>query len=197
MAEDTVQIDAGALPCQPDRRKFRQDTDWAGLWFDIMEKEELLFSSKLACPECGFSIDELAPRMFSFNSPFGACPECDGLGAKMIVDPDLLVPDTTRTIDSGAFEAWAGSTSNYYPQFLNAVCLHYGIPTDVPVSTLTTEQMKKLMFGTGGERVKFQARLRLQQVICNVYTRNVWERVEHYHSTCYELAGNPYGEPKE
>ena len=59
---------------------------------DIMDKEELLFSSNLACPECGFSVEELAPRMFSFNSPFGACPDCDGLGAKMIVDPDLLVP---------------------------------------------------------------------------------------------------------
>jgi len=123
---------------------------------DVMEKEELLFSSKLACPECGFSIDELAPRMFSFNSPFGACPECDGLGAKMIVDPDLLVPDTSRTIEDGAFEAWAGSTSNYYPQFLHAVCTHYAIPTNVPVRDLTTEQMKKLLFGTGGERVKFR-----------------------------------------
>jgi len=123
---------------------------------DVMEKEELLFSSKLACPECGFSIDELAPRMFSFNSPFGACPECDGLGAKMIVDPDLLVPDTSRTIEDGAFEAWAGSTSNYYPQFLNSVCKHYAIPTNVPVRDLTTEQMKKLLFGTGGERVKFR-----------------------------------------
>ncbi len=123
---------------------------------DVMEKEELLFSSKLACPECGFSIDELAPRMFSFNSPFGACPECDGLGAKMIVDPDLLVPDTSRSIEDGAFEAWAGSTSNYYPQFLSAVCAHYGIPKDVPVADLTTDQMKKLLFGTGGERVKFR-----------------------------------------
>ena len=81
-----------------------------------------MFSSKLACPVCGFSIDELAPRMFSFNSPYGACPECDGLGAKMIVDPDLLVPNTNKSIEEGAFEAWAGSTSNYYPQFLDAVC---------------------------------------------------------------------------
>ncbi|MFB9329849.1 excinuclease ABC subunit UvrA [Paenibacillus aurantiacus] len=123
---------------------------------DVMEKEELMFSSNLACPECGFSIDELAPRMFSFNSPFGACPDCDGLGAKMIVDPDLLVPDTSRTIEEGAFEAWAGSTSNYYPQFLEAVCVHFGIPRDVPVGELTSEQMKKLMYGTGGERVRFR-----------------------------------------
>ncbi|PWW08295.1 excinuclease ABC subunit A [Paenibacillus cellulosilyticus] len=123
---------------------------------DVMEKEELMFSSNLACPECGFSIDELAPRMFSFNSPFGACPECDGLGAKMIVDPDLLVTDPSKSIEDGAFEAWAGSTSNYYPQFLAAVCQHYGISRTVPVSELTSEQMKKLLYGTGGELVKFK-----------------------------------------
>ncbi|MFD1953980.1 excinuclease ABC subunit UvrA [Paenibacillus thailandensis] len=122
---------------------------------DIIDQEELLFSSNLACPICGFSMDELTPRMFSFNSPFGACPDCDGLGAKMIVDPDLLVSDWSKTIDDGAFEAWAGSTSNYYPQFLAAVCAHYGIPQDVPVSELTGEQMKKLLYGTGGERVRF------------------------------------------
>ncbi|MHA7967332.1 excinuclease ABC subunit UvrA [Paenibacillus sp. CAU 1782] len=122
---------------------------------DVMDQEELLFSSNLACPECGFSIPELAPRMFSFNSPFGACPECDGLGAKMIVDPELLVPDSSKSIQEGAFLAWAGSTSNYYPQFLSAVCQHYGIPEDVPVSELDQEHMKKLMYGTGGERVRF------------------------------------------
>ncbi|WP_231891448.1 excinuclease ABC subunit UvrA [Paenibacillus swuensis] len=123
---------------------------------DVIDQEELMFSTNLACPECGFSIDELAPRMFSFNSPFGACPDCDGLGMKMIVDPDMLVPDMSKSIDNGAFEAWAGSTSNYYPQFLASVCKHYGIRTDVPVSDLTAEQMKKLLNGTGGERVKFR-----------------------------------------
>ncbi|MGI2296543.1 excinuclease ABC subunit UvrA [Paenibacillus sp. GXUN7292] len=122
---------------------------------DVIDQEELLFSSNLACPECGFSIDELSPRMFSFNSPFGACPECDGLGQSMIVDPDLLVPDQTKSIQDAAFLAWAGSTSNYYPQFLSAVCEHYKIPQDIPVSELTDEQMNKLLFGTGGEKVRF------------------------------------------
>ncbi|MHA6481230.1 excinuclease ABC subunit UvrA [Paenibacillus sp. strain BS8-2] len=122
---------------------------------DVMEQEELLFSSNLACPECGFSIEELAPRMFSFNSPFGACPDCDGLGAKMIVDPDLLVPDMSKSIEEGAFLAWAGSTSNYYPQFLSSVCKHYKIPENVPLSELNAEQMKKLLYGTGGEKVRF------------------------------------------
>lgn len=123
---------------------------------DIIDKEELMFNSNLACPICGFSMEELAPRMFSFNSPFGACPECDGLGAKMVIDPELLVPDRSRSIDDGAFEAWAGSTSNYYPQFLAAVCAHYGIPTNVPVSELTDKQMNTILYGTGGERIRFR-----------------------------------------
>jgi excinuclease ABC subunit A len=123
---------------------------------DIIDQEELLFSQKLACPECGFSIDDLAPRMFSFNSPYGACPDCDGLGVKMIVDPDLIVTNPQLTIEEGAFEAWAGSTSNYYPQFLSAVCDHYGIPKDVPVSELSEEQMNVILYGTGGERIRFR-----------------------------------------
>src|SRR5690606_13594601 len=104
---------------------------------------------------CGFSMNELEPRMFSFNSPFGACPECDGLGFKMIVDPELIV-DPHRTIDEGAFEPWAGSTSTYYPQFLQAVCRHYGIPTDVPVGELADEQMRILLYGTNGEKIHFR-----------------------------------------
>jgi excinuclease ABC subunit A len=123
---------------------------------DIIDQEELMFSQNLACPECGFSVEELAPRMFSFNSPFGACPDCDGLGSQMIVDPDLLVPDTKLTIEDGAFEAWAGSTSNYYPQFLAAVCEHYSIPRNVPVSELTNDQMKVILYGTGGEKIRFR-----------------------------------------
>ncbi|MFD0615935.1 excinuclease ABC subunit UvrA [Paenibacillus sp. GCM10027629] len=126
------------------------------LLVDIIDQEELMFSSNLACPICGFSMDELAPRMFSFNSPFGACPDCDGLGLKMIVDPDLLVTNPEATIEDGAFEAWAGSTSNYYPQFLKSVCEHYGIQTDVPVSTLEKEQIAKLLYGTGKEKVRFK-----------------------------------------
>lgn len=123
---------------------------------DVMGEEELLFSQNLACPQCGFSIEELAPRMFSFNSPFGACPECDGLGSKMVVDRDLLVPNRKLSIREGAFEAWAGSTSNYYPQFLAAVCTHYGIPQDVPVSQLTEAQLQIILHGTGGEKVRFR-----------------------------------------
>ncbi|QWU15825.1 excinuclease ABC subunit A [Paenibacillus sophorae] len=123
---------------------------------DIIGQEELLFSSSFACPVCGFSMEELAPRMFSFNSPFGACPECDGLGAQMVVDPDLLIPDAGKSIEDGAFLAWTGSTSNYYPQFLKSVCQHFHIPENVPVSELTPEHMNKLLHGTGSEKIHFR-----------------------------------------
>ncbi|NUU60985.1 excinuclease ABC subunit UvrA [Paenibacillus agri] len=123
---------------------------------DIIDQEELLFSSNFACPVCGFSIEELAPRMFSFNSPFGACGECDGLGVKMVVDPDLLIPDTGKSIEDGAFLAWTGSTSNYYPQFLKSVCEHFNIPQDIPVSELTPDHMDKLLNGTGSEKIRFR-----------------------------------------
>lgn len=126
------------------------------LLVDIIGQEELRFSSNFACPICGFSIDELSPRMFSFNSPFGACQECDGLGAKMVIDPDLLVPNPEKSIQQGAFEAWAGSTSNYYPQFLRSVCEHFDIPQDVPVSELSKDQMDKLLYGTGTTKVRFR-----------------------------------------
>jgi excinuclease ABC subunit A len=118
-------------------------------------KEELTFSAKLACPVCGFSMNELEPRMFSFNSPFGACPDCDGLGFNMIIDPDLIV-DPHKTIEQGAFEPWAGSTSTYYPQFLTAVCRHFGISTDVPVRELPEEQMNILLYGSNGEKIQFR-----------------------------------------
>ncbi|WP_256759065.1 excinuclease ABC subunit UvrA [Cohnella sp. WQ 127256] len=123
---------------------------------DIIDKEELMFNSNLACPICGFSMDELAPRMFSFNSPYGACPECDGLGVKMVVDPELLIPDRSKSIEEGAFEAWAGSTSNYYPQFLAAVCAHFGIATDKPVEDLDDKHMQIILYGTEGEKIRFR-----------------------------------------
>lgn len=126
------------------------------LLVDVMGEEELRFSSNFACPICGFSMEELSPRMFSFNSPFGACTECDGLGVKMIVDQDLLVPDMSKSIEDGAFLAWTGSTSNYYPQFLKSVCEHFKIPQNVPVSELKPEEMDKLLHGTGDQKIRFK-----------------------------------------
>jgi len=123
---------------------------------DVMEQEELLFSEKHACPVCGFSIGELEPRMFSFNSPFGACPECDGLGVKMEVDPDLVVPDGRKTLQEGAIEAWEPKSSTYYQQLLESACRHYGISMDIPFSELPEEQVRILLYGSEGEKIHFR-----------------------------------------
>ena len=122
---------------------------------DVMEHEELLFSEHHACPLCGFSIGELEPRMFSFNSPFGACPSCDGLGSTQEVDIDLVVPDWDRSLLEHAIAPWEPTSSQYYPQLLKAVCDHYDIPMDVPVKDLPKEKMDKILYGTGKEKVHF------------------------------------------
>ncbi|MFD2369338.1 excinuclease ABC subunit UvrA [Brevibacillus sp. GCM10020057] len=123
---------------------------------DVMEQEELLFSEKHACPVCGFSIGELEPRIFSFNSPFGACPECDGLGVKLEVDPDMVVPDATRTLSDGAIGAWEPKSSTYYQQLLESACRHFGIRMDVPYEELPAEQKQILMYGSMGEKIEFR-----------------------------------------
>ncbi|MGG1664432.1 excinuclease ABC subunit UvrA [Brevibacillus sp. NRS-1366] len=123
---------------------------------DVMEQEELLFSEKHACPICGFSIGELEPRIFSFNSPFGACSECDGLGVKLEVDPDMVVPDATKTLNDGAVGAWEPKTSTYYQQLLESACRHFGIRMDVPYEELPAEQVQILMYGSMGEKIQFR-----------------------------------------
>ncbi|AWX58531.1 MULTISPECIES: excinuclease ABC subunit UvrA [Brevibacillus] len=123
---------------------------------DVMEQEELLFSEKHACPVCGFSIGELEPRIFSFNSPFGACSECDGLGVKLEVDPDMVVPDVTKTLDDGAIGAWEPKTSTYYQQLLESACRHFNIRMDVPYEELTAAHRQILMYGSEGEKIHFR-----------------------------------------
>ncbi|KYG91207.1 excinuclease ABC subunit UvrA [Metasolibacillus sp. FSL H7-0170] len=122
---------------------------------DVMEHEELLFSEHHACPQCGFSIGELEPRMFSFNSPFGACTSCDGLGMKREVDKDLVVPDWDKTLLEHAIAPWEPTSSQYYPQLLKAVCNHYGIPMDVPIKDIPKPQMDKVLKGSGKEKIQF------------------------------------------
>ena len=122
---------------------------------DVMEQEELLFSEHHACPQCGFSIGELEPRMFSFNSPFGACTSCDGLGMKMVVDLDLVIPDWDRTLLEHAIAPWEPTSSQYYPSLLKAVCDHYKIPMDVPVKELSKEHINKILKGSGEDKIEF------------------------------------------
>ena len=131
---------------------------------DVIGEEELLFSEHHACPHCGFSIGELEPRMFSFNSPYGACPDCDGLGAKLEVDPDLVIPNDTLTLREHAIAPWEPQSSQYYPQLLEAVCNHYGIDMDVPVKDLPKSQLEKILYGSGGEKLYFRYENDLGQI---------------------------------
>ncbi|WP_316572360.1 excinuclease ABC subunit UvrA [Neobacillus sp. YIM B06451] len=131
---------------------------------DVIGEEELLFSEHHACPLCGFSIGELEPRMFSFNSPFGACTECDGLGAKMEVDPDLVIPNKELTLNQNAIAAWESVSSQYYPQLLKAVCDHYGIDMDVPVKDLPKSKMDRILYGSEGKKIYFRYRNDFGQV---------------------------------
>lgn len=123
---------------------------------DVIGGEEVLFSEHHACPHCGFTVGELEPRMFSFNSPFGACPSCDGLGVKLEVDLDLVIPDWEKTLEEDAIAAWAPTSSQYYPQLLASVCAHYNIPMDVPVKDIPKEKMDKVLYGSGTDKVYFR-----------------------------------------
>jgi excinuclease ABC subunit A len=114
---------------------------------------EQLFSQNFACVDCGFSYQEISPRMFSFNNPYGACPTCAGLGAQMEFDPDLIIPDPNKSIAEGAIAPWADSSSNYYSELLTSACSKYDIPLQRPVAELTDEQMQILMHG-GPEQIK-------------------------------------------
>ncbi|MCR6596386.1 excinuclease ABC subunit UvrA [Bacillus halotolerans] len=123
---------------------------------DVIGEEELMFSEHHACPHCGFSIGELEPRLFSFNSPFGACPTCDGLGMKLEVDADLVIPNQDLSLKENAIAPWTPISSQYYPQLLEAVCTHYGIDMDVPVKDLPKHQLDKVLYGSGDDLIYFR-----------------------------------------
>ncbi|GAA4065318.1 excinuclease ABC subunit UvrA [Amphibacillus indicireducens] len=122
---------------------------------DLIDVEELRFNEHHACPICSFSISELEPRLFSFNAPYGACEKCDGLGHKLEVDVDLVIPDKSLTLNEGAILAWQPTSSQYYPQLLASVCKHYGIDMDVPVKDLPKTQLNKILHGGGKETIHF------------------------------------------
>ncbi|OZA85518.1 MAG: excinuclease ABC subunit A, partial [Azorhizobium sp. 39-67-5] len=115
----------------------------------------ILFSEKFACPVSGFTIPEIEPRLFSFNNPFGACPACDGLGVEQTIDPDLVVPDRSRTLKQGAIAPWAKSTSPYYGQTLNALAKHYGFKLTTPFADLPEKAREVILYGSGEEQITF------------------------------------------
>ena len=119
------------------------------------------YSDKFACPEDGISLPELAPRIFSFNSPHGACPRCTGLGAQQEIDPDLLVPDPSLSIDDGALVPWAVGGSGFYEAVIQAIADRYEIPTDTPWQELSEQEQDYFLYGTGGDKVYVQYRNRM------------------------------------
>lgn len=119
------------------------------------DKEDILFSQSLACPDCGISIPELEPRLFSFNSPFGACPACNGLGVNMEIDPEMIIPDRRKSISDGAVAPWNGTPDGYYAQLLDAVAGFLGISTDVAIQDLPPEHVEAILYGISDRKVPF------------------------------------------
>ncbi|MGH9058205.1 MAG: excinuclease ABC subunit UvrA, partial [Acidimicrobiales bacterium] len=126
----------------------------------VVEEEVLTFSQHLACPTCGLSFDELAPRSFSFNSPYGACPHCDGLGTRFEVDPELVVPDPDVSLEDGAVAPWAGARGEYFGRVLLAVAAAYGFSPATPWKDLKKADQKVVLYGSGSKQIHVQYRNR-------------------------------------
>jgi len=159
--ETAVELSGGLAVVAPVGRSGAGDSDSS----DGGGAGEVLFSQNYACPDCGISLEELQPRMFSFNSPYGACQTCDGLGVRMEFDPDRVIPDRRKSIDDGAVPAWSGGT--YYPQKLEALARHLGFSTSTPIDQLDPEHVQAVLYGLGKERIPFR------------YV-NPWGRVRNY-----------------
>ncbi|MDC3125584.1 excinuclease ABC subunit UvrA [Candidatus Pelagibacter sp.] len=117
--------------------------------------EKLIYSTKFACPESGFTIEEIEPRLFSFNSPYGACEECEGIGMKLNVDPNLVVPDERKSLADGAIEPWSKSTTLYYAQTLSSLAKHYGFSLDEKWKKLPKKIKDIILYGSDEDEIKF------------------------------------------
>ncbi|HHJ8479299.1 TPA: excinuclease ABC subunit UvrA [Streptococcus pyogenes] len=125
------------------------------LMIDTMDGNELLFSEHYSCPVCGFTVPELEPRLFSFNAPFGSCPTCDGLGIKLEVDLDLVVPDPSKSLKEGALAPWNPISSNYYPTMLEQAMASFEVDMDTPFEALTEEERDLVLYGSGDREFHF------------------------------------------
>ena len=125
---------------------------------DVIDGEEMVLSEHYACPKCGFSIPKLEPRLFSFNAPFGACDACDGLGTKLIVDIDLVIPDRSLTLDEGAIVPWQPISSEYYPEMLKQAADYFKIDRNTPFEKLSKKDQDLILYGSGGKEFRFHYR---------------------------------------
>ncbi|WP_031547333.1 excinuclease ABC subunit UvrA [Salinicoccus luteus] len=125
---------------------------------NVIDGDDMHFSEHFSCPECGFTLTEMEPRLFSFNAPYGACPDCDGLGMKMAVDERLVIPDDSLTLEDGAFAPWQPISSDYYPTLLRQTCEHFGIDMKTPYKELSKKEKNLLLYGSKGEMVNYEFR---------------------------------------
>jgi excinuclease ABC subunit A len=123
---------------------------------NVLDGEDILFSEKLACVDCGVAYPELAPRMFSFNSPHGACPDCGGLGTQRVIDPKLVVPDPGKSLSQGALAPWSSGSQQYFYQMLEAVADHYGFSLDTPFEALPERIQQIVLYGSGREKIQYR-----------------------------------------
>lgn len=134
--------------------------------------QEIIFSEKLSCPKCNLSFEELAPRIFSFNSPYGACELCSGLGVDNIVDPNLVVPDRKKSLKDGAIYPWAKTTNQYYADLISSVCEYYNIDITKPFEDLTEQEQNTILYGASGDLIKVKVK--------NFMTRRYETNYMHY-----------------
>ena len=167
----TIEVVVDRLTMKPDlRTRLAQSVETAAqlgeglVAIDLVDEDRtLLFSEKFACPDHGVSLPELQPRIFSFNSPHGACPRCTGLGSQQEIDPDLLVPDTSLSISEGALVPWSVGNSGFYESVIQAIAERYEIPLDEPWENLSEEEEDLFLYGTEGERVYVSYRNRMNR----------------------------------
>jgi excinuclease ABC subunit A len=164
----TIEVVVDRLVMKPDlRTRLTQSIETAAaladglVVIDVLDGEPMVFSERFACPEHGVSLPELQPRIFSFNSPHGACPRCTGLGSQQEIDPDLLVPDPTLSVGDGALVPWAVGNSGFYESVITAIADRYEIDLDTPWQDLTEEEQNRFLYGTDGDRVYISYRNRM------------------------------------
>src|SRR5437773_9866 len=164
----TIEVVVDRLIMKPDlRTRLTQSIETASaladglVVIDVLDGEPMTFSEKFACPEHGVSLPELQPRIFSFNSPHGACPRCTGLGAQQEIDPDLLVPDPTVSIGEGALVPWSTGSSSFYEAVIQGIADKWEIDLDKPWQELTADEQDLFLYGTDGERIYVRYRNRM------------------------------------
>nr|MDQ2981112.1 excinuclease ABC subunit UvrA [Actinomycetota bacterium] len=164
----TIEVVVDRLVLKPDlRTRLAQSVETAAqladglVEIDVLDGEPMTFSENFACPEHGVGLPELEPRIFSFNSPHGACPRCTGLGSQQEIDPDLLVPDPTLSISEGALVPWSLGNSSFYESVIQAIADRYEIDLETPWQDLAEEQQSFFLFGTSGDKVYIQYRNRM------------------------------------